>query len=63
MQENRIWKGYDYTLRQVMRVVGRSIDKYGQVVPTLTNQLILRLHWGKTQKHNDAKYRCYHVDI
>ena len=30
--ENRTWKGYEYSLRRVMRVVERSIDKNGQVL-------------------------------
>jgi hypothetical protein len=32
VREKRLWKGYEYTLRRVMRVVERRIDKHGQVL-------------------------------
>lgn len=30
--ETRIWKGYEYSIRRVMRVIERTIDKHGQVL-------------------------------
>lgn len=32
VQEKRTWKGYEYTLRRVMRVTERTIDRYGQAL-------------------------------
>lgn len=32
VREKRLWKGYEYTLRRVMRVVERRVDKRGQVL-------------------------------
>ena len=32
VQDKRVWKGYEYTLRRVMRVIERRIDKHGQVL-------------------------------
>ncbi len=32
VQDKRIWEGYEYTLRRVMRVIERRIDKHGQVL-------------------------------
>ncbi len=32
VQDKRIWKGYEYTVRRVMRVIERRIDKHGQVL-------------------------------
>ena len=32
VREQRTWRGYEYSLRRVMRVIERSIDKHGQVL-------------------------------
>jgi hypothetical protein len=39
----RVWKGYEYTIRRVMRVTERTIDKHGQLL--LTPQIDIEGWW------------------
>lgn len=43
VQHQRQWRGYDYSVRRVMRLVERTIDKHGQVL--LTPEIELEGWW------------------
>lgn len=57
IEHQRRWKGYDYHVRRVMRLVERTIDKKGQLL--LTPEIELEGWWTSLSIGEDAVIQLY----
>lgn len=57
VEHKRLWRGYEYTLRRVMRVTERSIDKNGQLL--LTPEIELEGWWTSLSLNEDEVIKLY----
>lgn len=57
IEHKRIWKGYEYTVRRVMRVVERTIDKKGQWL--LEPEIELEGWWTRLHQNGEEVIQLY----